>query len=461
MKISTTMLALAAPLAILPLSACSEDSPANNTNTSSDGSFIISASVQGSNATTNVLISAQNLDEGSISAIGNGLINDGATHWLGHSDKYLYALTYNQGNAGATRSYSLNPNGKITPRDIEYKVSRFNNFGSYNNLIITTSTGDGPSQFADANGYLPKTLLVNYLDVDAETSLQNNTASGAYSMENLLGNGEWVTLAGIQQRENQIISGAIPMGLSQFGAAAENGKWIRPGFEDLVKTADGGSNSSAYKKGELQWTQYPNECWVAIFKDKDLQKPTLIRSDKISYPAGRYKSRYYQTILTNTAGDTYVFSPSYAKSMSDPRQQTSLPAGVIRIPRGSDNFDDFYANIEALSGGKSFLRVWNAGGNRFLLAMYDRPLSQSGFAATELAIFDADSKKLTYVNGLPNDITAFSDCNPLVRNGKVYIPIMTESAYPAVYVINPANATAAKGISVEASSITGLAFLKP
>ena len=43
------------------------------------------------------------------------------------------------------------------------------------------------------------------------------------------------------------------MGLSQYGSATDGGKWILPGNNDLVKTEDGGSNSSSYKKGELQW----------------------------------------------------------------------------------------------------------------------------------------------------------------------------------------------------------------
>lgn len=53
------------------------------------------------------------------------------------------------------------------------------------------------------------------------------------------------------------------------------GQWILPGNEDLVKTEDGGSNSSSYKKGELQWTQYPNECMVAIFDDETLTTKKL------------------------------------------------------------------------------------------------------------------------------------------------------------------------------------------
>ena len=99
------------------------------------------------------------------------------------------------------------------------------------------------------------------------------------------------------------------MGLSQFGAAADGGKWIRKGYEDLVKTADGGSNSSSYKKGELQWTQYPDEGWVAIFDNENMTNPTLLRSDKISYPCGRFKSQYYQTIWSAENGAISESSP--------------------------------------------------------------------------------------------------------------------------------------------------------
>ena len=72
------------------------------------------------------------------------------------------------------------------------------------------STGNGQDSQADANGYLPKTLLLSYLDVDAETSKSNDTSSGVYSVENFLGNGEYVTLAGIQQSGSKIYSAAVP-----------------------------------------------------------------------------------------------------------------------------------------------------------------------------------------------------------------------------------------------------------
>lgn len=427
---------------------------------SNSGKYVIAASVQGSNATSHVLLTAESLDGGTLSAVNNGLVNDGASYWVFHGNDYLYALTYNQGNAGTTRSYVLSPEGSVMPRDMEYKVSRFTSYGTYDGYIMSMSTGYGPDTQADANGYLPKTLLLTYLDVKAETSRSNDTSGGAYSLENFLGNGEYVTLAGVQQSGSRIFSGVIPMGLSQYGSAAGNGKWIRKGYEDLVKTADGGSHSSSYKKGELQWTQYPDEGWVAIFEDETMTDPILVKSDKISYPCGRFKSQYYQTVWAADNGDIYVFSPSYAKTMTDARQQTSLPAGVVRIPAGKTGFDDYYCNLEEQSGGRSFMRCWHVGGNHFLMLMYDRPLTEAGFTATELAVFDASSTRLTFVKGLPDNLSSFGK-TILAIDGAAYIPVNVTDGYPTIYRIDPSTARATRGITVEATEITGIGYMNP
>lgn len=452
--------ALAFPAVVL--SGCSEnDEPGGGTQPggTNAGKFVIAATVTDSKGTTNLLFTAESLDEGHI-ALGNnnGLLNDGASQWVFHPDNYLYALTYNQGNAGTTRSYILDKEGYIRARDMEYKISRFTSYGICGDQIISTSTGDGPVSQADGNGYLPKTLLATYIDVKSETSRQNDTSTGIYSLENYLGNGEYVTLAGLEKRGSDIFCGIAPMGLSQYGAAVGNGKWIRPGYEHLVKTADGGSNSSSYKKGELQWTQYPDECWVAVYKDNNLAHPAFAKTDKISYPCGRFKSQYYQTIWADDKGDIYVFSPSYAKTMTDPKQQTSLPAGVCRIPAGSTQFDSYYCDIEALSGGRSFMRCWPVGGSRFLMLMYDRPLTEQGFVATDLAIFDAGNKKLTFVKGLPSDISSIGK-TVYVQNGSVYIPINVTGGNPAIYKINSATGQAAKGLTIDATDITGFGYM--
>ena len=127
----------------------------------------------------------------------------------------------------------------------------------------------------------------------------------------------------------------FPWGLASMVACRrriEDGSYksVLSGNEDLIKkTESGGQGSGAYEKDELQWTQYPNECHIAIFGDQTLNSHKVITTDKISYAAGRMKSQYYQMNWLADDGYVYVFSPSYAKTMSDSRQQTTLPAGVV------------------------------------------------------------------------------------------------------------------------------------
>lgn len=425
--------------------------------------YVIASEGTFSNSTTNALLSASTLDEGVI-GMEHGLVNDGASYWVFWGDKYLYGLTYNQGNAGTTRSYVMNDDYSLSARSAEYAVRRFTTVGIYDKYIMTTSTGDGPTEWADKNGFLPKSILVSLLDVEAETYTTNNTLEEHYLAENFLGNGEFVTLAGIEQVGDRIYSAAVPMGLSQYGVKADGGKWIREGYADLVKTEAGGSGSGAYKAGELQWTQYPDECWIAIFTDQTLATRTLIKSDKISYAAGRNKSQYYQMVWGTESGDVYVFSPSYAKTMSDERQRTTLPAGVVRIKAGEMEFDDsYYVNLEELSGGLSFQRTWYIGDMKFLMLMYDSVLEPGkSMVANKIAIFDAENSTLSEVTGLPaaTSITGFGNA-PFVEGGKVYIAVTLSDGYPSIYVIDPKTAVAECGITVQATKIGAIGRMMP
>ena len=394
----------------MALSACTDNEPDYGSGTEAKGEYVIASSVTASGNTTNVLLTSETLDKGTVSTVNNGLVNDGATQWVFYKNQYLYALTYNQGNAGTTRSYIMDSNNEVKARSGEFAVKRFTTYGIYDKYIMTSSTGDGPTAYADENGYLPKMFLLSYLDVSAETFTTNDTQNKAYMSENFLGNGEYVTLAGILEQNNKLYSAAIPMGLSQYGSATDGGKWILPGNDDLVKTEDGGSNSSSYKKGELQWTQYPNKCWVAIFDN-----------------------------------------------------ETTLDAGVVRIKAGTEEFDpDYYYSIEAQTGGKSFIRCWHITGDYFLLLMYDRPLTETGFTANQLAIYKGETGKLTYVTGLPSaDLISGFGNTPYVENGYAYMAVTTTEGYPSIYKIDPVGAVATKGVSIEATQISGVGKLQP
>lgn len=455
----------ATAMAGLTLTACDDDPSIGGGDGGDDDNnaeYVIAASVTASGNTTNVLVNAESLDEGTVTTINNGVVNDGATYWVFFKEQYLYALTYNQGEAGGTRSYIMDASGELKKRSAEFGVKRFTTYGIYDKYIMTSSTGDGPTEWNDENGCTPKVFLLSYLDPAAETFTTNDTQNKAYLSENFLGTGEYVTLSGILEHNNKIYTAAVPMGLSQYGTKDQNGKWVLPGNEDLVKKESGGSNSSAYKKDELQWTQYPNECWVAIFDDVTMTSKKLIKTDKISYAAGRMKSQYYQMIWAADNGDVYVFSPSFAKTMTDARQKTTLPAGVVRIPSGSTEFDDYYCNLEALTNGNSFLRSWHIADDYFMLLMYDRPLTETGYVANQLAIFKAGDKKLTYVTGLPStdQISGFGN-EPYVEKGNAYVTVTFNEGggNPAIYKIDPATATATKGLTIEATQVSGVGKL--
>ena len=457
----------AASLAGMALTSCSEDDQngSNNNSNTSTGNYVIAATVTSSSTDTYVLLTAPSLDEGEVTTQGNGLVNEGATYWVFYTNRYLYALNYNQGEAGTTQSFILNNTGALEKRSQEYYVNRFTTYGYYDRYIMTTSTGDGPTELKDENGYVPQSFLASYLDVENQTYTSNTVnASTPFLSENFLGNGEYVTLAGLAQVGTRLYAAAVPMGLSQYGCMQKNDdgsyKWVLPGNEDLIKTESGGSGSGAYDKDELQWTQYPDECWMAIFTDQTLTDWKLIKTDKISYACGRNRSQYYQMNWLADDGYMYVFSPSYAKTMKDVRQQTTLPAGVVRIDTKAEDFDpNYYYNLEAKADGASFLRSWYIGGNYFLLLMYDKAITASDKVANRLAIFNVSNGDLSYVSGLPDDVSGFGN-TPYMENGSAYIAVTTTSGYPAIYRIEPSTATASKGLVVKATSLNGVGRLE-
>lgn len=227
---SLKSLAAGTLLLALTLSCSNDDSMSESPNPDANpdapqSTYVIAATVTGSNGSVPVLLTSQTLDEGRISAMGNGLVNDGASQWVFHSNRYLYALNYNQGNNATTRSYMLNDWGQIEARPAEYSTRRYTTYGTFGRYVMTFATGDGPTAMNDENGYTPKAFLVTYLDTERETYTTNDTENTAYISENFLGNGEYVTLSGIEERDGKLFTAAVPMGLSQYGTKRDGGKF--------------------------------------------------------------------------------------------------------------------------------------------------------------------------------------------------------------------------------------------
>ena len=160
-----TMLAVVVALTVVACEKPNSDNSQSNIS-GNPRPYVIASQGTFSNTTTNALLTAETLASGTL-GMEQGLVNDGASYWVFWGDKYLYGLTYNQGNAGTTRSYVMNADYTLSARSAEYAVRRFTTVGTYDKYVMTTSTGDGPTEWADENGYLPKSILVSLLDVEA------------------------------------------------------------------------------------------------------------------------------------------------------------------------------------------------------------------------------------------------------------------------------------------------------
>lgn len=470
-KNSWGMTALGVACAAL-FSACSDDQPTpgeGGEGGEGASSYVVAGTVESNGQTSAYLLNSASLDEGSVTSVGNGFETDysRAATWLFFGNKYLYRLTYNMGQAGTTAAFYLDSDGNIQKRSGVYNILNFTAYGIYKNKIITTATA--ATDVTDSQGNQAYGINFSILDVEAETA-----ETKTISAENFLGNGEYVMLAGLLEANGKIYAGVVPMGCSPYGVAAGG---VKPGNEDLVKNESGGTGGGMYTAGTLSGTQYPDECYVAIFDDDSFTNPTIVKTDKMSWAAGRMRSAYYQTVWAADNGDIYVFSPSFAKLESDRRQRTHWPSSVMRIKAGATEFDSSYEpfNIEEAAeaasssnaprkarpsdgadevtdNSKAMYRCWHITGDYFLLQMYANGINKMGTGATQMAIFKGEDRTFKYVTGLPDEsvISSFPVKNIYCENGVCYIAVVTtDGASPRIYKIDPTTATATPGLSVD------------
>lgn len=420
-------------------------------------SYVVAATVDG----TSYLLTAESLDEGSISVRGNGTEVIGGTYWVFKNQKYLFGLVYNKGGNGTGASYYLDAANTIREK-YTYEYNRITTYGIWGDNVITASTGNGSTDLADEDGNLPQVLLFNYLNAD-----DGSQSSASVNAENFLGNGEKVHLAGMVEANGKLYTSVIPGGMSLYGIKRWPECVTDPG---LIVTADGGSSSSSYTAGTIPSTQYPDKAYIAIYSGNSFNNtPVIAETDKIGYACGRYRSQYYQTIWAADNGDVYVFSSGYGRTAvsSDDLKKVEgqLPSGVMRIKAGETKFDDsYYVNLEEIGKKHALFRCWHISDDYFLLQMYNGGLEEmlKGRTAdmSQLAIFKGEDKSITPVTGLPTDLAGFGG-EPFGENGKMYIAVsVTGGDYPAFYKIDAKTGVATKGLTVEADELTTAGVLQ-
>lgn len=459
------------------LTACSE-----NENTGGDDGkegtyqsrYVIAAQAGGNEGAT-YLVTADNLDSGTVTTLGNGTETESGSNWIHYGEKYLFNFQYNDGGQGTGFAYALDP---VTGKAYEarrYTYNRTTTYGTWGENVITASTNDGNLE-QDANGNYAKYLQFNYLNANTGKS-----STGNHLAENFLGNGEIVSFAGFEEANGKLYTSVVPMGMSHYGVNTYPEMITDP---KLVADHNGGSGSGGYTPGQIPSTQYPDMAFIAIYSGDNFDEtPVIAQTDKIGYACGRMRSQYYQTIWAADNGDLYVFSPGYgrtAKAVEEVKDkqdgtmhtlykvQGQLPSGVVRIKKGETDFDDsYYVNLETLGNKNPMFRCWHITEDYFLLQMYSEGAeNMSGTSAprNELAIFKGDDRTLTVLSagsGLPAADVISSFGVPFSDNGYAYMPVTVNdnSSAPAIYKIDPKTATATKGLVLEADGVSALCRL--
>ena len=374
------------------------------------------------------LIQTDDIASGALST-ANGSENATPTVWWVHDNKTIYGLTYAQGNPGMLVSYELDANGALKKRSLEYETPRFTTYGSYGKYLVTSSALATGITIKDPEGKDVPAQGVTTTLIDTESQVKHDAV--IISTENFLGNGEYVTFSGIVEANGKLYTGICPLGVSAYGA---------------LKGYNGGEARSG--------TAFVDSVWVAVYSDQDFTKtPKILKDNRLSYSATRFRSQYYKNIVSDDKNNVYVFS---ARNEST----STKPSGVIRIPAGSEAFDSFYFNIEGASGGLRLFNVWHITGDYFFLQMMTTAES-TGEDAKKFAIFNAaGSGSFTWITGMPaaDKVGSFAK-TPLADGGKFYMPVTTTDADAAIYEVDPVTATAVKGVTVNSTSISAVGRL--
>ncbi|MDR0714759.1 MAG: DUF4374 domain-containing protein [Bacteroidales bacterium] len=334
----------------------------------------------------------------------------GHSWFFNENPSVAVGLIYQQGDPGIGLGISLTKNLTLNePANFQIS-SRHTSYGYFDKYALATVGGLTIAGTERSDG-----VTVNFIDVTNNFAMEEKTIPTL----NITGNGEQATFSGI-----------VDMG---------NGEFLTGLVVSQPKDPNAGGGASS---GTIT---YPDSCWVAAF-DKDLKLKRIYRSGKLSYSSGRMRSQYYSQIGKAADGSVYVFSGSYEST-------TTKPCGALKIDKNATAFNSsYYFNIEELTEGYHFRKVWHVADNYFMLEIYNTVETGATAAATQYGIVDVAAKTFKWITGIPSKEAISGTGLPMGYKGKMYFPIAETGVDPAVYIIDPATAAATKGLSIRGAA---------
>lgn len=338
-------------------------------------------------------------------------------YWIFRGNRAV-GLRYLQGDPGLALGWGINDEGRFVQLSSFTINKRFTTYGFYDKYAIMISGGntiegeDGETLKYDDGTERKDGAIFTCVN------LENNFAITLKTLPtyNVFAEGEQATFSGVVDLgDGTFLTGAV---VSQA----------------IDESATGGASTGTVND--------PDKVWVARI-NSDFEVQEFYTDDRISYTSGRYRSQYYAQIAKTDDGTVYVFSGSFDSNATN-------PCGALKMNSSINGFDsDYYFNINAVSSDYRFRKVWYVTGDYFVLEFYNETgVVATTAGATQFAVVNMSSKTLNWINGLPAKENITSIGLPAAYEGKLYLPVVEDSQYPAIYIIDPATAQAEKGISI-------------
>ncbi len=397
-----TNLALAAMVSLSAFSCKSDDVAPESGN---NGNFVLAVTPVASTAVADYLVTANDLESGTVSILGNGVEQDGTyRYYVTHNNKF-FSMLYGQGNPGAVTAYGIT----------DGKLNKLTNFQSETVQAFAPVNDDILMMKISRNVTNP---TASYYQVN--TNSLTITKEGVVNTADVLKNGELAFFTWIKQVGNKVYAPFMS-----------------------IKACC----STAFE------TAYPNNAWIAVYSYPDMTLEKVITDDRTSY-IGRY---FRDGLSVDEKGDVYAFSSSVATGNG--AITSTKPSAITRIASGTTEFDkSSYFDIEAAANGKNITNWIYVGQGKFVVQMTTKEEKGGYTDGKHIGIVDVYNKTFKDVTGMPamSTIKAVTYNNYTPKNGTAYIGIATTDAVSFVYKIDAATATATQGLRVEGGSITAV-----
>jgi hypothetical protein len=414
----TVMLLMTGILGIVVLmSACKKDK--DNANTGTPGTidtsglknskYVFVYRGTGTGAGT-YIITADDVTQGKISSTNNGAETDAYSFIV--QNNTLFAQAYaEQGPVTPFRIYKDNGQAGVVGRTVN--TFRTGVYGTVNND-------------AWVGGSDPRGSGVGELFIFDAVNLKLSGKSTT-DMQAVTGTGENAVWTGLFQVDNKLY-----MPYYKF----------KPGTGGNIWEGDYGSLDSS---------------WVAVFSYPALKFEKTIGDDRTGFIGNWFSMQGLKQIEN---GDVYA----WATAGEINKVKSKKPSGIIRIKKGTEQFDkSYFFNVEAKAKTKIARGEYIANG-KFLFSLYttDANGDVSG-GRIKMVIADVFKETITDVQGIPeHDQASFKMQVYYEGDGKTIDYVMKDdNGQFYVYVINAETAVAKKGLHIEgASNVTSISRLK-